>query len=121
MPSGVASHCIIIRVELHPDSVFALRLTDVVRMQVNVVIKGTVQGVFYRKWTVGAAQKLGLNGWVRNLQDGSVEAVFSGPSSAVDDIIQQCHSGPSKAKVSSVDVSKWDHEVPHGFEKRKTS
>lgn len=87
---------------------------------VNALIKGTVQGVFYRKWTISAAQKLGLNGWVRNLKDGSVEAVFSGPSNAVDDMIQQCHSGPSNAKVTSVDVSKWDHEVPQGFEKRKS-
>ena len=89
-------------------------------MQVNVVIKGTVQGVFYRKWTVSTAQKLGLNGWVRNLRDGSVEAVFSGPASAVDTMVQQCHSGPSAARVWSVDVSKWDNEVPPGFEQKPT-
>lgn len=87
---------------------------------VNVVIKGTVQGVFYRKWTVDAARKLGLNGWVRNCRDGSVEAVFAGPPSAVDSMIQQCHSGPSSARVSSVDVSQWDNEVPQGFEKKPT-
>ncbi|KAG0556795.1 hypothetical protein M758_11G077000 [Ceratodon purpureus] len=85
---------------------------------VNVIVKGTVQGVFFRKWTVEAAQKLNLQGWVRNLEDGSVEAVFSGPTSAVDNMIEQCHSGPSAAKVSSVDVSNWNNEIPQGFEKR---
>lgn len=89
--------------------------------QVNVIVKGTVQGVFFRKWTVEAATKLGLNGWVRNLADGSVEAVISGPSGAVDNMIQQCHSGPSSAQVTSVEVSKWDSEVPRGFEKRKST
>jgi acylphosphatase len=89
-------------------------------MQVNVVIKGAVQGVFYRKWTVSTAQKLGLHGWVRNCRDGSVEAVFSGPSSVVDTMVQQCSSGPSAARVWSVDVSKWDNEVPGGFEQRPT-
>lgn len=89
-------------------------------MQVNVVIKGTVQGVFYRKWTVSTAQKLGLNGWVRNCRDGSVEAVFQGPSGAVDTMVQQCGSGPSAARVWSVDVSQWDNEVPQGFEQKPT-
>ncbi|KAG0563644.1 hypothetical protein KC19_8G048100 [Ceratodon purpureus] len=87
---------------------------------VNVLIKGTVQGVFYRKWTVSTAQKLGLNGWVRNCRDGSVEAVFQGPSSAVDTMVQQCGSGPSAARVWSVDVSQWDNEVPQGFEQKPT-
>lgn len=89
--------------------------------QVNVIVKGTVQGVLFRKWTVEAATKLGLNGWVRNLADGSVEAVISGPSEAVDNMIQQCHSGPSTAQVTSVEVSKWDNHVPQGFEKRKST
>lgn len=89
-------------------------------LQVNVVIKGTVQGVFYRKWTVDAAQKLGLNGWVRNCRDGSVEAVFSGPSSTVDTMVQLCHSGPSAARVWSVNVSKWENEVAQGFEQKPT-
>ena len=100
----------------HCGAILMAVRVDCVRMQVNVIIKGTVQDVFYRKWTVEAAQKLGLQGWVRNLQDGSVEAVFSGPSSAVDNMIEQCHSGPSAAKVTSVDVSKWSTEVPEGFE-----
>jgi len=79
---------------------------------VNVIIKGKVQGVFYRNWTVENAKKLNLNGWVRNCRDGTVEAVFSGTSSAVDDMVQKCHSGPSSARVSGVNISKWDNEVP---------
>jgi acylphosphatase len=87
-------------------------------VQVNVVVRGVVQDVFCRKWTVESAQTLGLKGWVRNAEDGSVEAVFSGPSGTVDNMIQQCHSGPSAAKVSSVEASKWEKEVPQGFEQR---
>ncbi len=53
-----------------------------------MIIKGIVQGVFYRKWTVETAKKQGLDGWVRNCQDGSVEAVFSGSSNIVDNLIE---------------------------------
>jgi acylphosphatase len=83
---------------------------------VNVIIKGKVQGVHYRNWTIANAKKLNLNGWVRNCRDGTVEAVFSGISSAVDDMVQKCHSGPPAARVSGVNISKWDNEVPRGFE-----
>lgn len=86
-----------------------------------MIIKGKVQGVFYRNWTVENAKKLNLNGWVRNCRDGTVEAVFSGTSSAVDDMVLKCHSGPSSARVSGVNISKWDNEVPQGFEQKPTS
>ncbi|MCW9033659.1 MAG: acylphosphatase [Alphaproteobacteria bacterium] len=71
---------------------------------VQVRIEGRVQGVWYRGWTVDTATKLGLVGWVRNRFDSSVEAVFSGPSSSVDQMLKACHSGPSSAHVTKVEA-----------------
>ena len=70
---------------------------------VHVRISGTVQGVGYRAWTVRRASALGLSGWVRNLPDGDVEAVFSGPADAVADMIAQCREGPRAASVRAVE------------------
>eukprot|EP00850_Spirogloea_muscicola_P024926 SM001787S03436 [mRNA] locus=s1787:301:837:+ [translate_table: standard] len=89
--------------------------------KVNAVVKGTVQGVFFRKWTEETALRLGLNGWVRNRSDGTVEAVLSGPPAAVDLMLKLCHEGPAMARVSAVDVSSWDETVSEGFELRPTS
>ncbi|MHA1538953.1 MAG: acylphosphatase [Alphaproteobacteria bacterium] len=89
---------------------------------VRVMIEGVVQGVYYRKWTVGAARDLGLKGWVRNRQNGSVEAVFSGQTAQVDEMLAQCLEGPLKAVVSAVDVFDEVHaDLPQKFEKRKTA
>jgi acylphosphatase len=85
-----------------------------------VVIKGKVQGVYYRNWAVDTAQKLGVNGWVRNLKDGSVEAVVSGRSADVDAFVEKCHSGPAAARVSGVEVTPCKEEVPQGFEGKPT-
>ena len=68
-------------------------------MTVRVHIKGRVQGVWYRGWTVDQARRLGLSGWVRNRRDGSVEAVFSGPEQAVRAAIELCRQGPPAARV----------------------
>eukprot|EP00850_Spirogloea_muscicola_P018649 SM000173S03018 [mRNA] locus=s173:304447:304997:+ [translate_table: standard] len=89
--------------------------------KVNAVVKGTVQGVFFRKWTEETALRLGLDGWVRNRSDGTVEAVLSGPPAAVDLMLKLCHEGPAMARVSAVDVSPWDETVSEGFELRPTS
>ncbi|KAF2610603.1 hypothetical protein F2Q70_00007059 [Brassica cretica] len=64
---------------------------------VRMVIKGRVQGVCYRNWTVENADQLGLKGWVRNRRDGSVEALFSGPTEAVEEMQQRCRRGPPAA------------------------
>ncbi|MBT3373900.1 MAG: acylphosphatase [Rhodospirillaceae bacterium] len=74
---------------------------------VRVIIKGRVQGVWYRGWTVETAQALGLCGWVRNLGDGSVEAIFSGPERDVDAMLAHCHQGPRAARVQSVTAEDW--------------
>ena len=65
-------------------------------------IHGRVQGVWYRGWTVRKASDLGLRGWVRNRSDGSVEALFAGPSASVDAMIEACHAGPPAARVEKV-------------------
>ncbi|MCJ2121997.1 acylphosphatase [Methylobacterium sp. J-077] len=71
---------------------------------VSVIVKGRVQGVSYRAWTQAEARSRGLSGFVRNRDDGSVEAVFSGPPEAVDQVVAQCWSGPPGARVSDVTV-----------------
>jgi len=73
----------------------------------RVVVSGRVQGVFFRYTCAREAAAAGLRGSVRNLVDGRVEAVFQGPRSAVDRLINWCHEGPPAARVSSVAVS-WE-------------
>ena len=72
------------------------------RAQVRVA--GRVQGVFYRQSTVEMAQELGLCGWVRNLPDGSVEALFEGERSRIEQAVAWCRQGPPRAKVREVTV-----------------
>lgn len=63
-----------------------------------------MQGVGYRAWTADKARARGLDGWVRNRRDGSVEAVFSGDAKTIDAMIVECRSGPSMARVFDVVV-----------------
>ncbi|MBO0764550.1 MAG: acylphosphatase [Hyphomicrobiaceae bacterium] len=83
---------------------------------VRVRIAGRVQGVSYRYWTEQTARSLGLNGWVRNRRDGSVEALFSGPAGDVAEMLQRCHDGPSAAVVSKVEVMEEGGDTPANFE-----
>ena len=69
---------------------------------VRVMISGKVQNVWFRGWTKQRAIFLGIDGWVRNLQDGRVEALFSGPKNSVDAMIVSCAQGPPSANVLSV-------------------
>ncbi len=86
----------------------------------RLVVRGRVQGVSYRWWTLGEAKALGLSGWVRNRMDGSVEIVARGPAKAVDELARRCRSGPPAARVDAVEVSESDEAVPDGFEQRAT-
>ncbi|RJF65457.1 acylphosphatase [Rhodopseudomonas palustris] len=70
----------------------------------HVMIRGRVQGVGYRAWVAMTAQAKGLEGWVRNRRDGSVEATFAGEDGVVADMISACHRGPSVARVDAVVV-----------------
>ena len=72
-------------------------------MHRHVVIRGRVQGIGYRAWTEVTALEHGLEGWVRNCHDGSVEAVFSGAEKDVAAMIAQCRRGPPGARVEAID------------------
>lgn len=69
---------------------------------VRVIIEGRVQGVGYRMWTEREARQRGLRGWVRNLDDGTVEAVFAGDEAEVRDMIETCRQGPRAAAVTDI-------------------
>ena len=69
----------------------------------HVVIRGRVQGVGYRAWTEVIALERGLEGWVRNRRDGSVEAVFGGPEDDVAAMIAECRRGPPGAWIETID------------------
>jgi acylphosphatase len=73
----------------------------------HVIIRGRVQGVGFRAWTEYTALEHGLEGWVRNRRDGSVEAVFAGSQAKVAAMIEACRSGPPGARVDVID------EEPH--------
>ncbi len=74
------------------------------KIRAHAIISGRVQGVFFRMETMRAAQRFGVFGWVRNLRDGTVEAVFEGKKSQVDAILDWCRQGPANAQVSDVNV-----------------
>jgi acylphosphatase len=82
---------------------------------VNVRIRGRVQGVWYRGWTVEEAERRGLRGWVRNRRDGSVEAMLCGPAAVVDDMIAALWTGPPSARVDAVDRSAAEPFTGRGF------
>ncbi|MFP6730047.1 MAG: acylphosphatase [Alphaproteobacteria bacterium] len=81
----------------------------------HVYIEGRVQAVGYRYWLTREASLLSLDGWVRNLRDGRVEAVFSGPPEALDEIQRRCHEGPSFARVDQVTAEVESAPVSPGF------
>jgi acylphosphatase len=85
-------------------------------LQARLTISGRVQGVGYRDWTIGTAQRLGLTGWVRNRRDGAVEALIVGEEDAVGQMIEACRRGPSMARVDEIDVEPVDLDIlPAGF------
>lgn len=73
-------------------------------VRAHLRIYGLVQGVFFRSTMKQVANKLGVTGWVRNMPDGSVEAVIEGPEDKVEEIIKWAHRGPPLARVEKVDV-----------------
>ncbi len=73
----------------------------------HVIVHGLVQGVWFRQSAKDEALRIGVTGWVRNLPDGTVEAVFEGDKKKVEEVVGWCHRGPSGAEVSKVDIS-WE-------------
>ena len=90
------------------------------RKIVHALISGTVQGVWFRAWTMQEAQARGLDGWVRNRRDGSVEAVFAGPPARVDEMLTACRKGPPAAEVDDVHTTPHTEDPGRGFRKLAT-
>jgi acylphosphatase len=77
------------------------------KTRVHVYVSGKVQGVYFRQTTMDEAQNLGVCGWVKNLPDGRVEAVFQGGEAAVKALVNFCARGPKGASVTNVTTS-WE-------------
>jgi acylphosphatase len=89
------------------------------RTRARVFVSGRVQGVYYRANTRDAARAKDVDGWVRNLDDGRVEAVFEGDEDAVAAMIEWCHTGSPAAAVHDVDVSYEEPRDVSGFSIRR--
>ena len=99
-----------------PNQGQEMKVTE--RIRIKVRIEGRVQGVWYRGWTVRTAGRLGLDGWVQNRPDGSVDAVFAGPAADVETMIKRCRRGPPAAAVTAVHPFPYDGVVEPGFRQR---
>ena len=85
----------------------------------HLFVSGMVQGVFFRAFTRDVAVHFGLSGWVKNLPDGRVEALFEGDRQDIEKAIRQCHAGPPGARVDEIDVAWESHRGDlKGFEVR---
>ena len=89
------------------------------KARAHVYVSGYVTGVFFRAHTQELAERLGVRGWVRNMHDGRVEAVFEGERGQVEEMVKFCHRGPPGARVKNVEV-KWENPKGEfsGFEVR---
>ena len=92
--------------------------SDEPRVRAHVIVHGIVQGVYYRSSTQREARALGLAGWVRNMADGSVEAVFEGPRTTVERMIEWCRTGPPRALVDDVEIEWLPAEGEQSFRVR---
>ena len=79
------------------------------KVRAHAIISGRVQGVFFRMETKRAADRIGVYGWVRNLRDGTVDAIFEGNQDQVDTILAWCKEGPPNAQVSDVKLDWQDY------------
>jgi acylphosphatase len=87
-------------------------------VRAHVFVSGNVQGVFFRQKTRDRARSRGVSGWVKNLPDGRVEAVFEGSEDAVDQMVEWCREGPPWADVTDMEVTREEPEGLDGFEVR---
>jgi acylphosphatase len=88
------------------------------RTRAHVFVSGRVQGVYYRANTREQARDRDIDGWVRNLDDGRVEAVFEGDEDAVEELVEWCHTGSPSAMVEDVAVEYDEPQGETGFEVR---
>ena len=90
-------------------------MTDSDRVRAHVFVSGRVQGVYYRASTRDAARERGVDGWVTNLDDGRVEAVFEGDEASVEAMCAWCETGSRAAEVENVAVTMESPEGIDGF------
>jgi len=86
----------------------------------QVTVRGRVQGVWYRAWTVEQARALGVTGWVRNRSNGDVEALIEGDPQAVEILLERMWDGPPAARVDHIEISDRAPAALTGFEQRGT-
>jgi acylphosphatase len=91
------------------------------RSAARLLVEGRVQGVGYRWWVVETATRLGLEGWVRNRADGSVEILAIGEAAAIEQLLQACGDGPPGASVRAVGFEVAEDDGSVGFEQRVSS
>jgi acylphosphatase len=89
------------------------------RTRARVLVSGRVQGVFFRATTRDRARETGVDGWVRNLDDGRVETAFEGPTDAVESMVEFCREGSDAARVEDVEVEYGEPEGEDGFRVRR--
>ena len=82
----------------------------------HLLIKGKVQGVFYRAAAREKAEELGVNGWIKNSSAGEVEAVVSGETENLQAFISWCFQGPSKAVVAHIERTELEEKIFSGFQ-----
>ena len=91
------------------------------RLTGRISVPGHVQGVWFRDWTVGEARKLGVDGWVRNCRDGTVEVLAAGEAQAVDALIERLREGSPRARVDRIETADVDESVEAGFRRSPTA
>jgi acylphosphatase len=91
---------------------------DITTLQLR--IEGSVQAVGFRYFAMEEARKLGLNGWIRNRSDGTVEALASGSTKAVEAFVAACMRGPPGCRVKNVDLKPTDPPPERGFHRRSS-
>ena len=84
----------------------------------RLVIEGFVQAVGYRHFAIEEARKLGLNGWIRNRSNGTVEALASGTTQAVEAFVGACMRGPPGSTIKNIDLHKAEPPTERGFHRR---
>jgi acylphosphatase len=90
-------------------------------MTIHLIIKGKVQGVFFRASAKEMADSLGIRGWVKNAPDGNVEILATGNEDTLNRFISWCRKGPPRAVVSQVDVSKKEETGFDNFQIKKST
>lgn len=84
------------------------------KKNVHITINGKVQGIWFRANTKQKAEQLGITGWVKNIPNGSVEAIFEGEENCIKEMIDWCQHGPPQAKVENIEIK--EQSITNGFD-----